>query len=349
MIYFNKYIYKGVSIMLNYWNNKNIFNINSIQRYASGFPIINDKPNIESLNGEWYFKFFNSVKQLPQDFFSTEFDYKDFDIIPVPSNWQILGYDIPMYCNIMYPYAIVSKNLFAVPKIKARKNPVGLYKKEFTVKDHNGKVFINFGGINSCGEIYVNGQFVGYSEDTFDCQEYDITEFVTQEKNLLTVAVYRFCTGSYLEDQDMWRLSGIFRDVTLIYKPVAEIFDFFARSEFFGGGYKNANFIVDAQLLNTPSDYTLKVNLYDKDKSVYYKEVKTLQDKISVQGVVNNINLWSHESPYLYKVVLELYDKETLIDKRQCSFGFREIKTVPMINGRGPFIQLNGENLKLGG
>lgn len=334
--------------MPNYWNDKNVYNINSIDRYASGYPIVNNEQNIELLNGEWYFKWYKSVKLLPQDFFETKFHYKDFDKIPVPSNWQILGYDIPMYCNIAYPYAIVSKNLFAVPKIVARKNPVGLYKKEFFVKEHSGKVFINFGGINSCGEIYINGQFVGYSEDTFDCQEYDITNFVSVGENLLTVAVYRFCTGSYLEDQDMWRLSGIFRDVTLIYKPTAEIFDFFAHSEFVDGDYKNANFVVDIKLSNTPDNYTLKVNLLDNGSSVFAKAAAA-QERLKFEGHIADIKLWSHENPYLYKVSIELFEGERQIDKRECNFGFREIKTVPMKNGRGPFILLNGKELKFRG
>lgn len=337
--------------MSNYWCNKNIYNVNSIERYASGFPLNSENvPTTQSLNGEWYFKFFKNVKALPKDFFAQEYDYKNFDRIPVPSNWQILGYDIPMYCNIAYPYAIVSKNLLAIPKIKAHKNPVGLYKKEFTVKKHNGKVFINFGGINSCGEVYVNGQFVGYSEDTFDCQEYDITSFVKEGENVLTVAVFRFCTGSYLEDQDMWRLSGIFRDVTLIYKPLAEIADFFARSQFSNGNYKDAQLIVDVSLANVPIDYTLKLNLFDKDnKVVFTQSLATTTEKLVIEGNLKGINLWSHESPYLYKLSLELSSGDNFVDKRECSFGFREIKTVPMVDGKGPFILLNGKSLKFRG
>ncbi len=331
------------------WSDKLIYNINSIKRYASGFPLNKQgEPLTQTLNGEWFFKFYESVKELPQDFYK-DLSFNSMDRIKVPSNWQIEGYDIPMYCNIAYPYAIETKVLFAVPKIKAKMNPVGVYKREFNVVENQGKVFINFGGINSCGEVYVNGTFVGYSEDTFDFQEYDITSFVKVGKNIVTVAVYRFCTGSYLEDQDMWRLSGIFRDVTLIYKPKTEIADFFARSEFFAGDYSKALFMADIDLVNAVG-CILNLRLTDFDGVVIMEQRTAVgSDKVKIEQFVNNIKLWSHEYPNLYRLEIVLTKEGEFIDRRECDFGFREIKTAPYIDGKGPFILLNGKPLKFRG
>ena len=335
--------------MSNYWSNKLIYNINSKKRYASGYPL-NEKgePIIKSLNGEWFFKFYKSVKDLPENFYK-DFCFDNLDTIKVPSNWQIEGYDIPMYCNIAYPYAIESKLLFAVPKIKASKNPAGVYKKEFFVSEHQGNVFINFAGINSCGEIYINGEFVGYSEDTFDFQEYDITSFVKVGKNIVTVAVYRFCTGSYLEDQDMWRLSGIFRDVTIIYKPNSEISDFFARSEFFNGDYSKALFKADVATASAKG-CLLQVQLKSVDGTVVLDyQTSVDSDLIKIEQHLGDIKLWSHEFPNLYRLEIVLSKDNEFVDRRECDFGFREIKTAPFVNEKGPYILLNGKPLKFRG
>ncbi len=217
--------------MKNLWRNANIYKENCLERNAAGFPLTNDgQTKTVSLNGNWQFKFCKSVKEVPENFYAMDADLSDFGTIKVPSNWQIEGYDTPIYTNILYPHAIESINVLAIPRIKADKNSVGCYVTTFEVQHIEGRVCLKFAGINSCGEIYVNGEYVGYSESTFDEQEYDITAFIKEGENKLAVAVYRYCTGSYLEDQDMWRISGIFRDVTLVYKPSIQIADMFYTS-----------------------------------------------------------------------------------------------------------------------
>ena len=201
--------------------------INAIRRYASGFPLDEDgKETAVCLDGKWKFAFCNNPSEIPVGYEKEGADLSSFGEIKVPSEWQIEGFDIPIYTNYIYPYALEQTNLLNVPHIKDKLNTVGCYATTFNVKKTDDRVFIHFGGINSCADIYVNGKFVGYSEDTFDFQEYEITDLVREGENKLAATVYRYCTGSYLEDQDMWRLSGIFRSVYLIYKPRTQIADF---------------------------------------------------------------------------------------------------------------------------
>lgn len=335
--------------MLNFWNKKDIYNINSIGRYACGFPLDKDgNAKVLCLNGQWRFKWFPSVNDLNIQMIKKDYDISDFDYIDVPSNWQIKGYDIPIYTNIAYPYALAAKNIFAVPKVKADKNSVGVYVTEFELKSLSDKYYIHFGGVNSSAEIYVNGIFVGYSEDTFDFQEYDITGFVTEGVNRLTVFVYRYCIGSYLEDQDMWRISGIFRDVFLINKPKTQISDMFARA-YFGGGLNKAEFHVSVKTDGDIKGCVLKVRLKDGNNTVWEDSTVLSNAKAEFMVMIDSPVLWSHENPYLYEVEAVLEKDGEQYDLRKCKFGFREIKIVPMKEGRGPFILLNGKPLKFRG
>ena len=219
--------------MKDFWRKARVYNVNSIERYASGFPLDHDNNyKTVSLNGQWAFKYCPNVEAIPVGFEKPDADLSDFGSIEVPSEWQIKGYDTPIYTNINYPYALESKIIPMIPHVYGHLNSVGCYSTEFVVESNGDNVFIRFGGVGSCAEVYVNGEFVGYSEDTFDFQEYEVTKYVKEGKNKLSVIVYRYCTGSYLEDQDMWRLSGIFRDVDLIYKPRVEISDMYFYSEF---------------------------------------------------------------------------------------------------------------------
>lgn len=336
--------------MHNYWKEKKVFNVNTIDRYASGFPL-DEKNNkkIKFLNGDWKFKFVENATLVPTDFFEEYFDYSDFDKIKVPSEWQLQGYDTPMYTNIVYPYAIETANLLAIPKIHAKRNPVGLYVCEFELDELKDKYFINFGGINSNGEIYLNNEFVGYSEDTFDCQEYDVTPYVKTGKNVLKVMVARYCTGSYLEDQDMWRLSGIFRDVILINKPVTEISDIFATSVFKNGGYDSAELTVRFDVANLVDNCEVLINVFDGNEVVKTSKICDVTNKNQVEFDFDKVKPWSHEFPNLYKIEITLYIDGKFTDKRAIRFGFREIKTTRYENGKAPMILLNGIPLKIKG
>ncbi|MDE7078955.1 MAG: DUF4981 domain-containing protein [Clostridia bacterium] len=343
---------------MNYWKKLSVYDVNSIKRYASGFPIDKDgNATSVCLDGEWDFKLVANPSLIPQGYELPEAELKDFVKINVPSNWQIQGHGQPIYTNYMYPYALAQFNIADIPRVKARKNEVGCYVTNFEVKEGDRDVFLRFDGINSCGDIYVNGQFVGYSEDTFSPQEYDISKLVRVGKNKLAVSVYRYTTGSYLEDQDMWRISGLFRSVWLIYKPQVEICDYFTRSEL-SEDYKSARFITDVTL--SSRDGVAESAKVDVELSYKGKRIALLQEEIgrierdgtntcTLSADIDEIELWSHEYPNLYDVEVRLFDGEKLLDTRKSHFGFREIKIEPMKDGRGPFIKLNGKVIKIYG
>lgn len=341
------------------WQDIDFFCFNTEKRSAAGFPLdtVTGDKKIQSLNGIWKFRFLPSCNHVPAGYQQNDYDVSAFDDISVPSEWQIKGYGTPIYTNITYPKPISMVN---IPHIDDSINPCGLYVKDFELPETDDNVFIHFGGINSCGEVFVNGEFVGYSQDTFDETEYDITRFVRPGINRLAVTVRQFCDGSYLEDQDMWRLAGIFRDVNIVFKPKAYIRDYFIRSEF-SDGYVDSLFKIDIDIETRGKalkNGKLKVDIVDKDGET----VKTLTadvaelDKNSSHTVklaekVTDIKLWSHENPYLYTVRVSLFEKKKAVDVREHKFGFREIK-IEKYNPetkRGPFILLNGVPLKICG
>lgn len=343
---------------MNYWRKLSVYDVNSVTRYASGFPL-DEKGNPTSvcLDGEWNFKLVANPNEVPRGYELPEAELKDFNKIKVPSNWQIQGFGQPIYTNYMYPYALSQFNIADIPHVKTRKNEVGCYVTNFEVKENDSDIFLRFDGINSCADIYVNGQFVGYSEDTFSPQEYDISKFVRVGENKLAVSVYRYTTGSYLEDQDMWRISGLFRSVWLIYKPRVEIFDYYTRSELFND-YKSAKFITEVTVNTRDAEASatkVQVELKYKDEvaALMEEEIGAIEKDSSATCVLSadlqKVDLWSDEYPNLYDVEVRLYDGVRLLDTRKSHFGFREIKIEPMQDGRGPFIKLNGKVIKIHG
>lgn len=341
------------------WQDINVYNVNAEERSAAGFPVNpeNGEKKVISLNGTWKFRFQTHSESVVEDYQNPSFDASGFDDLVVPSEWQIKGYGTPIYTNINYPKPI---STFNIPYVDDSKNPSGLYIKDFELPETNDNVFIHFGGINSCGEVYVNGEFVGYSQDTFDETEYNITKFVHPGKNRLAVTVHQFCDGSYLEDQDMWRLSGIFRDVNIVFKPKVYIRDFFMRSEM-KNDYKAADFKLDAEIEARGQSFDggeLKVEILDAKGKVFASDkcdIEALDAKESIKKAfvipVKNMKLWSHESPYLYTVKVSLCKGDETIDLRIHKFGFREVK-IEKYNEetkRGPFILLNGVPLKICG
>lgn len=344
-------------IMKPHYADVNVTEINAIRRYASGFPIDADgNEKTVCLDGKWKFAFCKNPSEIPSGYEKDGADLSAFGEIKVPSEWQIEGYDVPIYTNYIYPYALEQTNLFKVPRIKDELNTVGCYVTYFDVKKTDDRVFVRFDGINSCADVYVNGSFVGYSEDTFDFQEYEITDFVKEGRNKLAVTVYRYCTGSYLEDQDMWRLSGIFRSVHLIRKPRVQIADFRCLCRL-NDTFDSAEFETEVKLSAVGArldDGNISVVLSREGKEVARLNAKAQlvdgeQKRVYLKTVVDKPLLWSHEKPDLYDVRVELGEGGTFIDRRECRFGFRKIEIAPMKNGRGPFILLNGKPIKLCG
>ncbi|MEG1395016.1 MAG: glycoside hydrolase family 2 TIM barrel-domain containing protein [Clostridia bacterium] len=344
---------------LPFWQDINVYSVNTEKRSAAGFPLDpkSGAKKTQSLNGVWKFKFFDTVNDMPTDYYKEGYDVSSFDNLEVPSEWQIKGYGTPIYTNVNYPYAISYKK---IPYIKPELNPCGLYVTEFNVDETNDNVFIHFGGINSCGEVFVNGNFVGYSQDTFDEVEYDVTAFVRKGANKLAVTVRQYCDGSYLEDQDMWRLAGIFRDVTLVYQPKAFVQDYFVRSSF-SDDFSKATFAIDAVIETrgmSLANASAQVKISDMDGKLFAemtlpvgkmddKQSLTVKSSIQVEG----FQLWSHENPYLYTVEVSLVDNKKVVDMRKHKYGFRDIK-ITGYNAdtkRGPFVLLNGVPLKICG
>ena len=249
--------------MEHYFNNPDVYCLNVQPKHGAGFPL-DEKGEAKtiSLNGEWNFKFYVSTTLL-------NLQPENWDTISVPSNWQLKGYDKPIYTNIRFPKPIDSRHC-SKPHIDEAENPCGVYMRKFSIPKHDGSVHINFAA-NSGAELYINDNFVGYSEDTFDYQEYDITSFLKDGENEVKIVVFRYTTGSYLEDQDMWRLSGLFRDVTLILLPPVRIEDIYARSEL-GDDLKNATLLLDAKVKNVcdnvTEDVKIVAELFDADGNV---------------------------------------------------------------------------------
>ncbi len=339
---------------MKYYNNPDVYSVNALPKHGAGYPLGKDGvAQKRSLGGEWNFKYYPTVALL-------DASPKTWDRIEVPSNWQLKGYDRPIYSNIRYPYPI-STNPFKMPSIDEMFNSCGIYMRRFelSAEELAGRVHVEFAA-NSGAEVYVNGEFVGYSESSFDYQEYDITSVVKEGTNEINIIVYRYTTGSYLEDQDMWRLSGIFRDVELIFVPKCRIADIYARSEFKGNDFSSATFKVGIQVdAKGASSDALKaaVNLVGRDGKKAASgvvDVKAVKDgentTVRFVAKVDNPELWSSEDPALYQLFVMLTDASgNFLDMRKINFGFRKIEIVGKTEDHEPHIIFNGKSLKIRG
>lgn len=336
---------------MNYHNNREIFAVNALTKHGAGYPLGADgKARTMCLSGEWNFKYYPSVTLL-------DASPSAWDKIEVPSNWQLKGYGKPIYTNTRYPYPI-STSPFKMPLIDDTDNSCGVYMREFELGAVEGRVHVEFCA-NSGAEVYVNGVFAGYSESSFDYQEYDITDLVKEGRNEIKIIVYRYTTGSYLEDQDMWRISGIFRDVMLIFVPEVRIADIYARASFsadFSCAKFKAGIQADARRAGL-SGGRLSVVLADADGNPAAEGTLALPDiaekgrsVVKFESVVDAPKLWSSEDPYLYTLTVVLYDADGKeIDRRSLKFGFREVKILPKRGKEDPVILLNGKKLKIRG
>ena len=339
---------------MKYYNNPDTYAVNTLPKHGAGYPLGRDgSAKKRSLGGEWNFKFYPSVTLM-------DVSPAEWDKIKVPSNWQFEGYDKPIYTNIRYPYPICT-NLCKMPAIDDTDNPCGVYMRKFTLtpEDREGRVHVEFAA-NSGAEVYVNGEFVGYSESSFDYQEYDITAFVRDGENEIKIIVYRYTTGSYLEDQDMWRLSGIFRDVELIFVPRVRVADIYARAEFDGHDFSSALFKVgvqvDARGVAAKGCKALVTLTDAKGNKVAagtldFADIADGGDAVALfSAKVDNPSLWSAENPYLYRLYVILSDGEgNFADMRTLNFGFRKIEIVGKTDEHEPMILFNGKQIKIRG
>ncbi len=306
----------------NEWENPEVFEYNKIAARSSFIFYENyqlaeqndpHKSNLyKSLNGNWKFHLVKKPSERPTDFFHTDLNTTDWKEIPVPSNWELQGYDIPIYTNVVYPFP---KN---PPYIEDDYNPVGTYRKVFNIPAdwQKKEIILHFGSISGYAQIYVNGKEVGMTKAAKTPAEFNITKYLNESNNVLAVQVFRWHDGSYIEDQDFWRLSGIERDVYLQALPKTAIWDYFMQSSLdanYTTGIFNLNVEIKRFERNQIDKPSLKFRLTDPDGKEVFSEVKVLsKDEKSVyfSGKVKNVLRWNNEHPNLYEYSISLIDSE---------------------------------------
>ncbi len=265
---------------------------------------------VEMLNGDWGFRYYDSVIDLEDDFTDAEFT----STIPVPSNWQLFGYDTAQYTNVCYP-------IVYDPPYVPDDTPVGVYKTKYAYSPDGMRRVLTFEGVDSCLYLFVNDNFAGYTQVSHSASEFDITTFLREGSNMIVCAVLKWCDGTYLEDQDKIRLSGIFRDVYIVSRPEKRLDDYRLTTGLCEGG---------AFLSLTVYGTDANVTLYSPDNETVLSFAA--RDGINTKETVKNALLWSPESPLLYKLVIET-ENEAVGEK----VGFREISVkdgVVMFNGK---------------
>ena len=292
-----------------------------------------------SLNGSWKFSYAPNPASRVEAFFAEGYDCSAWDSIQVPGHIQLQGFGRPQYVNTMYPWDGLSD--VRPPHIPQEHNPVGSYVKEFRLPENleNGPLFISFQGVESAFYVWLNGEFVGYAEDSFTPSEFDLTPYVHEGLNKLAVEVYQRSTGGWLEDQDFWRFSGIFRDVYLYTVPKHHIRDLEVRAEL-DDAYIQGSLAVVMQLLEMPQEaVSAKLELKDVDGEVRLSLDGSFNgQELTLTGEVTDVLTWSAEHPYLYTVCISLLDAQgNIIEAIVQSAGFRrfELKNKLMcINGK---------------
>lgn len=330
----------------NDWENEQVIGINKEPVHATFYPLNNVDEAFEDglksdwvqlLNGTWKFNWVPNPEDRPMNFYQESFDASLWDNIPVPANWQMHGFGQPIYTNINYPF---DKN---PPKIDGiNGNSVGSYIRTFTVSENwdGREIFIHFDGVSSAFYIWLNGEKIGYSQGSRTPAEFNLTKYLKKGENKIAVQVFRWCDGSYLEDQDGWRLSGIFRDVYLYATPKLQIHDFFVTTDL-DENYKDATLSAKISLKNynrkTIKNSSVEFKLMDLNKNEIEitgensKLISTIKSgenlEIILKGEISNPLKWTHETPNLYKVVITLKNnKGEISEVVSCNTGFREIE-----------------------
>ncbi len=306
----------------------------------------------KSLNGKWKFSWAPVPEKSPLNFHKADYKDKHWDEINVPGNWELQGYGTAIYTNVKYPFPVNP------PFLPKEDNPTGCYRTEFETPKNweDMQVNLHFGGVTSAFYVWVNGQKVGYSQGSRLPAEFDITPYLKKGKNSLAVKVYRWSDGSYLEDQDHWRLSGIHRDVFLAASPKFQIYDFFVKTKF-NAHYSEAELQVHTKVksfgVENPKDWSIEGQLYNEQGKPVLDEVMSIEtnrlirrrwpqrDKVpfaNLKATIKKPKMWSAEFPNLYTLVLNLKDNDgEVIESRSCKVGFREVKIVEgelFINGK---------------
>lgn len=352
---------------LNDWENPAVFNINRLAPHAYFIPFeteskaLDNNPNesefYSSLNGIWKFNIAINPDSRPLDFYREDYDVSEWADIPVPANWEREGFDTAIYVNTRYPFWVIKKERPNPPTIPHEYNPVGSYRRDFTIPENwDGKqIKIHFGAVKSAFYIWVNGQKVGYSEGSKTPAEFDLTKYVRSGENTLALEVYRWSTGSYLECQDFWRISGIERDVYLLATPKVNIRDYFVLAGL-DAAYTNGTFSLDVEVQNqgdqSGGNYTIEASVATMDGNETLIDLSKSQSvgaeatHFQFETTVENPLKWSAEQPNLYKLMIVLKDNSgNVLQALSQNIGFRtsEIKNGQLLVNGQP-IYMKGVN-----
>ncbi len=356
---------KAQQILVPDWENPELTSLNTLKPHVSYIPFESEAKAIKNipgestayklLNGKWKFKLSDNYSLVPVDFFKPGFDASGWNMIEVPSTWEVQGYSYPIYTNTHYEFYT---NNPLPPHVPYDYNPVGTYLTQITIPEtFKGKnVFIHFGAVKSFFYIWLNGNYIGFSKDSKTPAEFDLTPFLKEGGNTLALEVFRWSDGSYLECQDMWRMSGINRDVFIYARPQTYVRDFFAKGNL-KENYTKGNLELDVLFNKISGDdaknLKLQINLYDKSnisRPVSSETVSLSQalgkDSLHYEKALPDVKKWTAETPDLYLLTLTLLDQNgKCIESLSNRIGFRtsEIKNgLLLINGVA--IKLKGVN-----
>jgi len=340
-----------------YWEDPTIISENKEDGHATLIPYDSNKEAISgiressnhyrSLNGEWRFNWVKRPAERPLGFYKNDYDISNWDKISVPGSWQLQGYGQPIYTNVKHPFE--NPNPPYPPK---NNNPVGSYRRTFSVPElwEDGQVFLHFDGVKSAFFVWVNGQKVGYSQGSMTPAEFNITNYITSGNNVISVEVFRWSDAAYIEDQDFWRLSGIYRDVYLMHTPDTHIRHFKAISELVDN-YQHGTLKLTTHIKNYGSKsekLVLKNTVYHNDGIVVIEldpisiELLGSNEKVLQQEIIiKEVSPWSAETPNLYTLVLSIFNLDgDLIETVSTKIGFRsvELKNGQMLVNGEPII-----------
>ena len=340
----------------NDWENPHVLGINKLPYHATLQLPSKEKEckEIVSLDGQWYFHWSRKPEERPADFYRENYDVSQWGKIAVPGNWQMQGYGTPIYININYPFVKARPSVTAEPPqdwtAYENRNPVGSYVQFFDVTKEmlQQNLILHFGGVHSAFYVWVNGKRVGYSQNSMSPAEFDVTKYLKAGKNKLAVEVYRWSDGTYLEDQDMWRLSGIFRPVQLWVRPQTHICDYKVTSDL-NSDFSQATIHANISLCQTGKKAAKDLRVVFKmDGRELVGNVKSLlagdTTTVALNLPLEHPRLWSAEKPNLYPFSIELQDmKGAVIEHFDYHLGVKKVEIV------GEVFKINGKNVKLRG
>lgn len=368
------FVFLSLVAQQNDWENQHVLQINREPARAAFYSFGNKHGDRNiSLNGEWRFRWVPVPEQRTLDFFKPDFDDNAWSLLAVPANWELNGYGTPIYVSAGYPFKIDPPRVTSTPRTTfttfAERNPVGQYRRTFTVPANwlgNGQCFLRFDGVISAFYVWVNGQMVGYSQGSMNASEFNITKYLKSSNNNIAIEVYRYSDGSYLEDQDMWRLSGIHRDVTLFFTPDIRISDFYVRT-LLDVNYEDAIIEIDPEiaihnnengrgykvrariegLLDVATDVSSILNLeYRASLMNEWHPQRGPRKTGRIKANIVNPKKWTAETPHLYNLYLTLEDSTgRIVERIKQKVGFRKVEIADgqmLVNGKP--VRLRGVN-----